>query len=108
MVREALSAKKAVDWIALFESEGIPCSVINSVGDALRSPQTKANVMIEKIEHPTAGLISMLGIPYQFSDTPAGISAPPPLLGADTDAVLSQLANISAEELAKLRKGGAI
>ena len=108
MVREALSAKKAVDWIALFESEGIPCSVINSVGDALRSPQTKANMMIEKIEHPTAGLISMLGIPYQFSDTPAGISAPPPLLGADTDAVLSQLANISAEELAKLRKGGAI
>ena len=108
MVREALSAKSAGDWIALFEKEGIPCSVVNPVGDALDSAQTKANDMIEEIEHPTAGLIKMLGIPYRFSDTPAGVSAPPPVLGADTDAVLTELADIGADELVALRQDGAI
>ena len=108
MVREALSAKGADEWITLFEQEGIPCSVVNPVGDALESEQTAANRMIEEIEHPTAGLVRMLGIPYRFSDTPAGVSLPPPVLGADTDAVLSDLADVSADDLAILKKDGVI
>ena len=108
MVSEALSAKSAGEWIALFEEEGIPCSVVNPVGDALESEQARANKMIEEIVHPTAGLIRMLGIPYRFSDTPAGISTPPPELGADNEAVLFKLAGVTADELATLKKDGVI
>ncbi|MBH73659.1 MAG: CoA transferase [Rhodospirillaceae bacterium] len=108
MVSEALSSRSAGEWIALFEDEGIPCSVVNSVGDALESEQARANNMIEEICHPTAGLIRMLGIPYRFSGTPAGISTPPPELGADNEAVLFKLAGVSADELDILKKDGVI
>jgi succinate--hydroxymethylglutarate CoA-transferase len=108
MVRDALAAKTAPEWIALFEAEGIPCSVVNSVADALDSEQTKADGMVAEIDHPTAGLIRMLGIPYRFSDTPAAIAAAPPVLGADTDAVLTGLAGIAAADLESLRKDGVI
>lgn len=108
MVRDALSSKSAAEWIGLFEAEGIPCSVVNPVGDALESEQTRANGMIEEIEHPTAGLVRMLGIPYRFSGTPARVSAPPPILGADTEAVLRELAGVGDDDLAALEKDGVI
>ena len=108
MVRDALSADSAANWITFFQKEGIPCSVVNPVGDALDSEQTKANDMIEEVEHPTAGLIRMLGIPYRFSDTPAGVSSAPPVLGADTDAILTTLGDVAEEDLESLRGDGVI
>ena len=108
MVSKSLSSRSADEWIALFEEEGIPCSVVNSIGDALESEQSKANNMIEEIVHPTAGLIRMLGIPYRFSDTPAAISVPPPELGADNESVLLKLAGVTADELELLKKDGVI
>jgi len=108
MVRDALSSDSAVNWITRLQEAGIPCSMVNSVGAALDSEQTKANDMIEEIEHPTAGLIKMLGIPYRFSDTPAGVSSAPPILGADTDAVLTDLGGVSKSDLDTLRGDGVI
>lgn len=108
MVRDALSSDSAVNWITRLQEAGIPCSMVNSVGAALDSEQTKANDMIEEIEHPTAGLIKMLGIPYRFSDTPAGVSSAPPILGADTDAVLTGLGGVSEADLDTLRGDGVI
>ena len=108
MVSKSLSSRSADEWIALFEEEGIPCSVVNSIGDALESEQSKVNNMIEEIVHPTAGLIRMLGIPYRFSDTPAAISVPPPELGADNESVLLKLAGVTADELELLKKDGVI
>ncbi len=108
MVSKSLSSRSADEWIALFEEEGIPCSVVNSIGDALESEQSKANNMIEEIVHPTAGLIRMLGIPYRFSDTPAAISVPPPELGADNESVLLKLAGVTVDEFELLKKDGVI
>ena len=108
MVRDALSNDSAVNWITRLQKEGIPCSMVNSVGMALDSDQTKANDMIEEIEHPTAGLIKMLGIPYRFSDTPAGVSSAPPILGVDTDTVLADLCGITKSDLDTLRGDGVI
>ena len=38
-------------WIDLFQREGIPCSKINSVDEALESEQAKANNMVLKMDH---------------------------------------------------------
>ncbi|MBE90428.1 MAG: CoA transferase [Rhodospirillaceae bacterium] len=108
MVRDALSSDSAENWITRLQEAGIPCSMVNPVGAALDSEQTKANDMIEEIEHPTAGLIKMLGIPYRFSDTPAGVSSAPPELGADTDAVLVEIGGVLEAELETLRGDGVI
>jgi crotonobetainyl-CoA:carnitine CoA-transferase CaiB-like acyl-CoA transferase len=44
----------------------------------------------------------MLGIPFKFSDTPAAVRRPPPLLGEHTDEVLGEL-GLDAAAIAKLK-----
>ena len=47
--------------------------------------------MVVEIEHPVAGTLKMLGVPYKFSDTPATVDLAPPLLGADTKEILESI-----------------
>ena len=103
-----LITKSVNDWLVLFESNGIPCSKINTVSEALESKQAKVNEMVVEQDHPTVGKFRTLGIPYSFSDTPAEIVLPPPLLGADTDDVLMQIVGLEPEKIRKLRDDGII
>jgi formyl-CoA transferase len=45
----------------------------------------------------------VLGFPIKFSDDPCRVHRPPPVLGADTDAVLHEL-GYSAPEIAALHE----
>lgn len=108
LIVEALAAKSAADWITLFEAEGIPCTKVNGVDEALESAQALANSMVVEMDHPTSGLFKALGIPYAFSDTPASVKAPPPVLGADTDSILATIAGLTENEIELLRQDGVI
>jgi crotonobetainyl-CoA:carnitine CoA-transferase CaiB-like acyl-CoA transferase len=48
------------------------------------------------------------GFPYKFSQTPAEILRPPPMLGEHTEEVLMSLLDYSTEDVASLRGQGAI
>ena len=105
----AILLKKSVnDWLVLFESNGIPCSKINSVSEALESKQAKVNKMVLEQDHPIVGKFRTLGIPYNFSETPAKMALPPPLLGADTDDILMHIVGLDPEKISKLRNDGII
>jgi crotonobetainyl-CoA:carnitine CoA-transferase CaiB-like acyl-CoA transferase len=105
---KSLSDTSADDWIATFEAANIPCSKINSVSEVLESEQTKANNMVAELNHPSAGHLRTLGIPFAFSESQAKIDAPPPLLGADTDDILSKMIGFDATTIAKLHDDGII
>ena len=81
--------------------------MIYPVDQALESAQAAANGMVIEMDHPTAGRFRALGIPYEFSDTAAAVQGPPPILGADTDAVLGEL-GISDAEIAAMRDDGVV
>ena len=108
LIAEVLSARDPVECIAELRNAGIPCSPINSVQEAIDDPQTRSCGMVVKHDHPAAGEIRTLGIPYSLSETPAAVSLPPPSLGADTDAVLSGLLSLTAEEIGRLREDGVV
>ncbi len=107
-ISTVLLKRSISDWIVLFEANGVPCSKINSVAEALESDQTKANGMVLEQNHPTAGNLRTLGIPYNFKMTPAEITIPPPLLGADTNDILTDIVGLTKSEICKLRKDGVI
>ncbi|MCY4542484.1 MAG: CoA transferase [Rhodobacteraceae bacterium] len=94
--------------LELFRAKGIPCSPINDVDAAIEDLQTRASNMVVNIEHPTAGPMRMLGIPYIFSETPASIDLPPPPLGADTDHVLGKLLGLDEDTVAAYRREGVV
>jgi crotonobetainyl-CoA:carnitine CoA-transferase CaiB-like acyl-CoA transferase len=102
LIAEALAADKVDAWLDKLKAVGVPCGRINTVAQALDEPQTQARRMVETVPHPTVGDLKMLGIPFKFSDTPATVRRPPPLLGEHTDEVLGEL-GMDKAAIAKLR-----
>ena len=98
-----LKTEGASTWLDKLTAAGIPCGRINSVAQALNAEHTAAREMVRSVQHPTAGELRMLGIPFRFSDTPASVRRPPPTLGQDTEQVLLDELGLSAERIAALR-----
>lgn len=94
-------------WLAALEEAQIPAGPINDVVQAFASPEAVALGMTVEQEHSAWGLIRQVGIPFQLSATPASIRTPPPALGQDTAAILSEL-GYSAAAVASLRERGIV
>ena len=102
-ISERLRSDSAEAWLARLTEAGIPCGRINSVAQALSDPHTAAREMVRSVQHPTAGEVKMLGIPFRFSDTPASIRRAPPTLGQHTEQVLRDVLKLSDARISELR-----
>ena len=71
-------------------------------GIVLNDAQVLAREMVLEVEHPKAGTVKMVGVPYKFSETPTPVRSAPPMLGQHTEAVLTSLLGMSAEEVGRL------
>jgi CoA:oxalate CoA-transferase len=108
-LREILDAafadRDAAEWLAELRGAGLPCGPINTVPEVFQHPQVQARDLVVEAEHPTAGTVRFPGFPYKFSQTPAAVRLPPPLLGEHTEEVLIDLLHYTPEEVAALRGG---
>ncbi len=102
-IEAALTRDTADNWLAKLKAAGVPCGRINTVAEALADPQTEARHMIETVPHPTIGDLKLVGLPYKFSDTPASVRRPPPLLGEHTAEILADELGLDAAAIAALR-----
>jgi crotonobetainyl-CoA:carnitine CoA-transferase CaiB-like acyl-CoA transferase len=84
----------------------VPCAPVNTVRKALEEPQVLARDMIVEVEHPVWGTLQETASPYHVGATRE--HTPGPALGADTEAVLSELCRYTPDEIAALRAAGAI
>lgn len=100
--------RSASDWIDALTAADVPCSLINSVDEALTHPQAVARGMIVEFDHPSAGKVRVVGPPFQFSQTQPVMNHAPPLLGQHTDELLREILGLRAKEISVLRERGAI
>jgi len=87
---------------------GVPAGRINTIDRVLNDPQVLHRQMVVEVDHPTAGRLKVLGVPYKFSETPAQVKSAPPLLGQHTDEVLRDMLGYDVNRIAKLREEGVI
>ena len=59
-------------------------------------------------DHPEIGPRTHAGVPWTMSATPCTVRAAAPVLGADTDSILSTLLGYTAERIAQLRADGVL
>jgi crotonobetainyl-CoA:carnitine CoA-transferase CaiB-like acyl-CoA transferase len=102
MVGEVIAGQTRAEWVEIFEEAGIPSGPINRVSEALSSSQTVEREMVVEL-----GDFRTLGLPIEMTATPSSVRLEPPVLGADTDAVLDEL-GYSAGEIAELRTSGVV
>ena len=103
LLEPVMLQKTTREWVDTLQRHGIPCGVIQSVGEVCEDPQVTARDMVIGLEHPTAGPMRVTGVPVKLSETPGAVTAPPPLLGEHTERVLSEWLNMDAGEVARLR-----
>jgi formyl-CoA transferase/CoA:oxalate CoA-transferase len=107
LVRQAMRGDSRAGWTARLAAAGVPAGPVRSVDEALADAQLAARGMIERLTHPTAGPITVLGVPVKLSATPGAVRTPPPALGEHTTAVLEELGLMPAE-IAALRADGVV
>ncbi len=93
------------EWLERLKEADVPHSPVLRRDEVFDHPQALANEMIVEINHPTAGPIKMLGIPFRLSKTPGGIQGPSPLLGQHTREILGELGYSEQEMESLLAKG---
>jgi crotonobetainyl-CoA:carnitine CoA-transferase CaiB-like acyl-CoA transferase len=107
LLREVLAGQPRDHWLATLRKAGVPCGAVRDLGEVARSAQLAARGMLERVAHPRAGEVRMLGPSLQLGDTPASIRLPPPLLGEHSEEILAALGYAPAE-VARLRAAGVI
>jgi crotonobetainyl-CoA:carnitine CoA-transferase CaiB-like acyl-CoA transferase len=103
LVAAAVKSRTRQEWYNLLDREGIPCGLIKDVSEVCTDPQVLARDMVVQLNHPTAGAIRVNGVPIKLSTTPGGVTDPPPLLGQQTDAILSDILGYTANQISELR-----
>jgi crotonobetainyl-CoA:carnitine CoA-transferase CaiB-like acyl-CoA transferase len=104
LVAAAVRTRTRQEWYELLEREGIPCGLIKDVAEVCTDPQVLARDMVARLNHPTAGPISVNGIPIKLSATPGEVKDPPPLLGQHTDEILAEILGYTPNQIAEVRQ----
>jgi len=107
LLAERLKRRTRADWLAALEAAKVPCGPINDLAEVFADEQVRNRAMTVEMAHPLAGSVRLVASPMKLTATPVHYRRAPPLLGADTDAVLGEI-GLSAEAIADLRKSGAI
>jgi crotonobetainyl-CoA:carnitine CoA-transferase CaiB-like acyl-CoA transferase len=108
LIAAALEASPRAFWIERLTRVGVPAGSVRGIDEVLADPQIAARQMVVELTHATAGRLKQLGVPIKLSDTPGSLEAPPPLLGEHTARVLTDELGLSAADVERLRREGAI
>ena len=84
----------------------MPCGPVNDIAQVFAHQQVKAREMVTEMQHAAAP-VKLIASPVRFSKTPVSYRHAPPTLGADTDAILTELA-LTPADIQTLRSTGVI
>lgn len=95
------------DITSKLDEAGVPCGPIQNIEQVLTDPQVLAREMMVSIPHPNVPDLKVPAFPVKFSETPAVVQSPPPLLGQHTAEVLANL-GYDVEAQQKLKEANVI
>jgi succinate--hydroxymethylglutarate CoA-transferase len=85
-------------WLARLRKANVPCSLVQGVLEALRSPA--GNPLVAKLEHAVIGAYEAVRYPVKFDGERMPAGAAPPELGQHTEQVLAELARHDVQQQA--------
>lgn len=103
-----LRRRPAREWLDALARETVPCAPVNTLDQVFDDPQVRARDLRIDLPHPLGGTVPMVGSPLKLSATPVEYRAAPPLLGADTRAVLREHLDLGDAQVDALAAQGVI
>jgi crotonobetainyl-CoA:carnitine CoA-transferase CaiB-like acyl-CoA transferase len=87
LLERALAARGAADWVAALAGAGVPCGLVNDVGEAFALAE---RLGLDPVTE--AGQVPQVANPIRLSSAPTSYRLAPPALGEHTAEVLGWLA----------------
>ena len=106
-IAEVISSDTRQRWVERFGPTGVSVMENITIPDFHADSHVRKAGLIVSREHPEFGMADHLGVVPRLSGTPARLGRPTPVLGADTDEILSE-AGYTAAEVAALKAAGAV
>jgi len=101
-LERVFSERTRAEWVEFLADKDVCCEPMNTVEEALAHPQTRRRGMLLETDHPTAGALSLVGLPFRSSGATPRRVLPPPMLGQHTAEILQDLGYDDAQ-IADLR-----
>jgi crotonobetainyl-CoA:carnitine CoA-transferase CaiB-like acyl-CoA transferase len=105
---ELFATRPRDEWLRIFGEFDLFCCAVHKLTDLAEDPQILANDYLIDFEHPTLGTVKIPGYPIHFSESWAQTTRAAPDLGEHTEEILAEIAEFSAEDIARLRKQGIV
>jgi formyl-CoA transferase len=82
---------------------GVPCGAVLNTHELLHDPDLHARGMMQVIEHPVRGPVTVSGWPLRMSDTKVALECAP-IHGADSEAIYGEWLGCSPQDVADMRR----
>ena len=105
---DAIGPLTAERLCALCDEAGVPFGPIRAIDEVLNDDHVRQRGLRRRFEHPEVGLFDGLAAPFKFEGFDDPTFGRPPLLGEHTEEVLGGGLGLGSDEIARLRKAGAI
>ncbi len=104
---EEFARQPWADWKERMRAAQIPCGPVRSIGEAIRSPESRSRGVVSSIEHPTVGHVPNVASPWRFAATPVADPVAAPALGQHTQEILRNVLGYGDARIAELAAHGA-
>ena len=103
-ISEWTKERETYDMMKQLQGAGVAAMPSFDAEEILTDPHTKARELFTTVDHPALGTQHVMKPAWKFSETPAGIRKPGPLLGEDNETVFETLLGMSKDEIKKLEE----
>ena len=89
VLENRLGEKDTGEWVDILLAAGVPAGPIQNYQQVLEEdPHVRDRGMVQHVQHPVEGDVTVIASPLRLSGTPVSIRRHPPLLGEHNDEVL--------------------
>jgi len=106
LLNEAFSKQPWAYWQERMRRAGVPCGLIRTVGEAIRSDEAQERRIVTRIADSNGKWLPNVAMPIRYAGTPLADPVRAPTVGEHTKEVLREVLGYDDDRITALAKSG--